>query len=352
MRTLFKYFSVTSDEFNHRTFTIYAEMGASDIIVQDILQKLDSTIEQLASDDTTNSVLLDITISPVLLERQDRLRAIQSRLQKAEDDVRNDRDQSKEKQRFLDASDRIREDTAARVSAAGHFDAGISENAVTVWEIAVSLLGSGAERLEAATKRDLVSKIVKLSRLIVDRWTRVQKNIDFAAIKSDLLKSDRIVSDIAKSGSDTDLEDAKRIVRNLVDLMEYVVLIQPFATVVAYLCEEARDEVLAQSIINTNVDGNVEELLRSLWLSDINVPKGKSVLLRSIKGLPKSKFWRSAISGHLMTRVYWKQWRKEDRLSLLNIANESLKGAGIQYKTAELQRIIEKLPETKRQLED
>jgi hypothetical protein len=47
----------------------------------------------------------------------------------------------------------------------------------------------------------------------------------------------------------------------------------------------------------------------------------------------------------LMGRVYWKHWRKEDRLSLLNAANESLTGVGQRYKTAQLQRLIEKLPD-------
>jgi hypothetical protein len=253
----------------------------------------------------------------------------------------------KEKQRFLDTMDRIREDAGARVWAARDFDTGISSDVAAVWAIAVSLLGSGAERLEAGTKRELVSKIVKLSRLIIDRWTWTQQKIDFAAIKSDMLKRGDVISDLAKSDASIDVKDAEKIIGNLVDLLEYLAVLQPFLVVVEYICEEARDEVLAESIINAVVDGKAEELIRSLWLSDIDVPKGKPGLLKSIKGLPNSRFCRSAISGHLMVRVYWKQWRKEDRPSLLDAANESLRGAGLEYRTADLKRLIEKLPDTK-----
>jgi len=47
-----------------------------------------------------------------------------------------------------------------------------------------------------------------------------------------------------------------------------------------------------------------------------------------------------------MARVFWNHWRKEDRLSLLNIADASLKGIGLRKKTGALQRLIENLPES------
>jgi hypothetical protein len=72
---------------------------------------------------------------------------------------------------------------------------------------------------------------------------------------------------------------------------------------------------------------------------------GRKGLLRSIKALPKAPFVRFAIASHVMARVYWRHWRKEDRLSLLGAATESLAGAGIKYNNSELKRIVENLPD-------
>jgi hypothetical protein len=296
-----------------------------------------------------------------MLRRQDRLHFVQKQLEQAEEDVRSDRDQTRAKQRFLDATDRIREGAGAELfktqaqgvtsdkngkPRAEGSEAVEGSEAAVVWSIAVSLLGSGAERLEAKTKRDLVSKIVKLSSLIVDGWTRAYHGVNWDEIKRKFSEDGVLASKIAKSQSDQDLNEAQKTVEYIVEFFEYMFMLQPFLSIVAHLCEEARDNVLAESIANTAVGEGIEELLRNLWLSDINVPMGRKGLLRSIKVLPKGLFVRSAIAAHILTRVYWRHWRKEERLHLLDAASESLAGAGLQYDKSELKRIIEKLPDT------
>jgi nucleoside phosphorylase len=343
-----KYFSVSAAEFDHRTFALYAEMGAADGIVRE----LDLSIRQMAADGKANPILLSNTVSPAMLQRADRVGSFQKQLRQAEEDVRNDRDQSQAKQRLLDASDRIREEAETRLSEMqfGESDSGkngkpsIEADAVAVWSIVVSLLGSGAERLEAQTKRELVSKIIKLSCLIIDGWTRSYLAVNFADIKKAIIEKGELVSIIAKSQSESDLKEATKTIEYMVEFLEYMLMLQPFASVVSYLCEEARDNVLAESIVNTSVPEGVEDLLRNMWLSDIDAPKGTKGLLRSIKVLPKTKFLRSAIAGHLMARVYWRHWRKQDKLLLLNAADECLKGTGLQNSASELKRIMEKLP--------
>ena len=41
-----------------------------------------------------------------------------------------------------------------------------------------------------------------------------------------------------------------------------------------------------------------------------------------------------------MGRVYWKQWDKRDRIDMLNVAKESLKGIGLDYKVGEIERFF------------
>lgn len=347
-----KHFDISSEIFDYRTFSLYAEMGASSEIISAIQIKLDSMIVQLDGQHSETSILLDPNTATSLLTNMERLRSLQSRLESAEEDVRNDRDQSKEKQRLLDASDRVKESIATHATAShvggsilGARLPNVGPDVEAIWGIGISLLGSGAERLEADVKRDLIKKVVKLSALIIDRWTQAVMKIDFSGVKNALLQNEEIVRGITRSESTPDLREAERLIRLLADLLEYVFILQPFLGTMAYLCEEARDAVLAESISKTNVTGIIEELALSLWLSDIDVDKGRRRLIASISKSPKARFLRNAIAVHLLIRVFWKHWRKEDRLVLLDIADRSLKGMGLWRKTGQLQRLVENLPE-------
>ena len=349
-----RYFVISSTNFDYRTFALHAGLGPSAAIVDALQEKLDAAIQRMSTEPDQGLILLDQSITVALLDHQDRIQSVQQQIQKAEDDVRNDRDQSKEKQKLLDASDRVREDLVARASATkSRGDSveirlpGVPKEVESTWAVAVSLLGSGAERLEANVKRRLVQKVVKLTGLIIDRWTRANLETAFSEIKRDLMGKEELIATISKSDSAQHTEEARRLLATLIDLVAYVHVLQPFTGAMTYLCEEARNIVLAESIANSPVEkGGIDELLQDIWLADINVPRGKARLINTIKQTPKSRFLRHIISIHIMARVFWNHWRKEDRLSLLNIADASLKGIGLRKKTGALQRLIENLPES------
>ena len=65
------------------------------------------------------------------------------------------------------------------------------------------------------------------------------------------------------------------------------------------------------------------------------------MLVNSIKKLPGSVFLRSSLAAHFAERIYWNHWRKEDRLTLLNAAEECLRGVGVNLHKGELKRYIE-----------
>ena len=175
---------------------------------------------------------------------------------------------------------------------------------------------------------------------------RANRAVDFSRIKKELLDREELVAGIAKSQTRSHIGEAKNLLANIADFLQFLHMTQPFMGVIIYLCEEARDIVLAESIANTSVNAGIDELLQSLWLSDIDVERGKGRLVDTIKHMPRSKFLRNVVAMHLMQRVFWKHWRKQDRLALLNAADVSLQGVGQRQKTGELQRIIENLPDT------
>jgi nucleoside phosphorylase len=342
-----KYFLFGEGRFDAQTFALYAELGLADELVAKMQTRLDESIAHLAASAEEPPILLTNRIQPVLFSKQDRIGVTQKRLQKAIEDVTNDNDASLEKQRLIDAAERIRNVASQRsqekVEQHKQEEQRSAEyDAVEIWFVSVLLLGSGAERLEAETKRSLARKVVRLSVLIMNDWTREVAAVDYRKLKSDLLEDVSLLKSLSKSDSDADLAEAKKTVDNLVDLLEYSFVSQPFRAMVQGLCEEARDNVLAESIINANVDGVLENLLHSVWLSDLAPAAGVKQLNATIKSLPSAKLLRMVLASHLMTRVYWRHWNKDHRLKLLSAAQEALKGAGLQYDKAGLQRLIDR----------
>lgn len=341
-----KFFAIGEADFDFPTFTLYAEMGASEGFIKALTVQLDESIAVLTSREKP-SVLVGDALSPQLLQRQDRLQEIRQSLVKATAEVRSDQGAALEKQKLLDAADRVRE-SAARRSKAALEDAEaedritVERSALFAWFTCINLLGSGAERLEAATKRELVAKVIRLSSLIVEDWTRVQQKIDFEALKEELLADEEFLRSLARSEKKNDVADAKRTIEGLVDALEFIFLGEPLRRIIGSLCEEARDNVLAESIANVVPDNQIDDLIHSIWLSDVDTPRGRAGLMKAIKQLPKARFLRVNLAQHLIERVYWKHWKKEDRLSLLDAADESLKVIGRQYDKSELKRLIER----------
>jgi len=218
----------------------------------------------------------------------------------------------------------------------------VESDAIESWYIAVALLGAGAERLEADTKRKFVDRIIRLSAIILEDWTRESADVNYSEIRDKLCNDEQAITDIAKSDSEADIAEAKRTLSALVDVLEYALVSQPFRTIVNTICEEARDKVLAESVINTNVDGTLERLIRNIWLADLDSSVGVKGLIETIKSLPNARFLRITLAAHLISRVFWRHSDKTNRLSLLGVAQQSLKIAGLQYDKDKLQRLIER----------
>lgn len=192
-----KYFSSLYENFDYQTFSLYVEMGAEPCVIQNIVTELDLVVADLKGEAPSGAILMDPAVYPRALDRMGRLRSAQTLLQKAAADVRSDQDQSHEKQLILDASDHVREMAAEQASSSDRrppqTEMAASQRAVTIWSVALNLLGSGAERLEAGTKRNLVKKVVKLSGLIIDNMTRKTFAVDFGEIKEKMLQDKDLV---------------------------------------------------------------------------------------------------------------------------------------------------------------
>jgi hypothetical protein len=343
-----RYFAIGPD-FDLTTFDLYAEIGASDHIVCDVIEGLEHAVREYGLKPDETHILLTDKVRPNLMKQPDQVEVIQKRLQKTAQDIEFGRGDAAKKQQFLDVADRVREEVAERANSnkapAGKKTAE-AENVARVlqnWLVATMLLGAGAEHLSAEMKQMLAGLLIQVSSVIAHRATESLLTVDFGLLKAQF-QSDAEVIDGLRGGMD-DKSDAavQRVISGLIDVLEFSLYGAATRRVIEQLSESARQKVLATSVEKAPVSGPIESLIHSAWLADIDSKRGGELLVESIKDLPSSPFLRGTLAAHFTSRVYWNHWRKEDRLALLNAAEECLKGVGSTgaLKKGELKRYIE-----------
>ncbi|MDR6289068.1 nucleoside phosphorylase [Inquilinus ginsengisoli] len=348
------YFDFSSQDFDYATFDLYSEIGASDEVVGRYLAHLQKSIDKVLIPEGQKHILLADRIHPPMLDNPSRMQALQRRLHKAIDDVQNNRGDTKEKQKVIDVAEHVKEVATKQVQAdfkksddvESKLDiSDILDEVAQSWTIGVVLLGCGAEHLTADVKQDLSKKLVILGSSIIHHWTEIRVSVDFKELKERLLDEENIKKmGIMVGGKGENINDIRRLIGLVSDVMHYNLLSEPFRRVTDYLCENARHRVLATSVEKAKFDNPMEQILHSAWLTDIESRRGKKALYEAIRRLPASRFLRMNLATHFLTRVHWNHWRKEDRLILLDAAEQAIKPLSAKIDKGELKRAIEKTP--------
>lgn len=342
------YFDLGDQHFDLATFDLYSEIGASANFVDSVFVALTHSTGALRLTKDDDHILLGESILPPNIRKPERAKALRNRLKNAAEAVRSGMDASKEKQELLDLGEKIREASGRkRKKVLGRSSAGDASTDDALkrlsdmarhWVVATVLLGSGAEHLDANTKRRLSASIVTGASRLIDEWSRMQMEVDFDAIKRELI-SDDILPDLP--GPD-DIDEKRRFVEAMVDLLEYAAMADPVRRVMNFMCEQARQRVLATSVANSVPTGTMEKVIHGTWLADIEPARGRGPLKAALKGLPRATFLRLTLASHYLARVYWNHWRKDDRLTLLDAAEEAIKPLEHSINKAELKRLVEK----------
>lgn len=341
-----RYFDLNRTDFDVGTFDLYAELGATNEVVRRVNAALQTSIDnfQLLADE--EHVLLSDNVRPSSLASLDRLDTLRKRLSDTADDVRAGKGDTGRKQRLLDIADQIRETAVDKAGFGREMPERSDEEknvdyATQSWAIAATLLGAGAEELDAETKQVLACNIVRLSSIIIHRWTLSNATVDFAEIKAELTTEKALQEATEGKVDKDDLGEIKRSVEGIVDYLEFAFLAEPFRRITGHLCEAARLKVLAASIDKVQVVDPFEQLMLGVWMSDIDASRGKDRLKRSIKNLADVPFLRAVMATHFIMRVYWEHWNKEDRLQLLDAASNVLKPVA-RIDSGRLRRMVER----------
>lgn len=340
------YFDLDDHLFDTVTFDLYAEIGASKTMIDAIATALRRSVAQLARRNEGDHILLTEQIQPSNLRKPERAEAMRRRLRSAVEAVQEGRDNSSDKQEMLDLGEKVREATGRKRKIKDH-DKTDDEpddqlkpliDAARHWVVATMLLGSGAEHLEADRKRELSTLIVDGAAAIIDDWSRAQREIDFEAIRIELLSEDVIHT----LPGPHDLDEKRRFVTAFIELLEYGAMSDPIRNVLGFLCEQARHKVLAPSVASATPAGPVEAVIQGTWLADIDTTRGRPALRTAIRALPRATFFRMALASHYIARVYWSHWRKEDRILLLQAAEDAIEPLEVKINKPELKRLIER----------
>ncbi|WP_454796900.1 5'-methylthioadenosine/S-adenosylhomocysteine nucleosidase family protein [Novosphingobium lindaniclasticum] len=339
-----RYF-VINEDFDFATFDLYAEIGASPGIFGRVYEELDAAANELKAGNNEEPILLGEGIAPANIRKRDATERLKKRLQTAVEAVKNGSSNLQEKQNLLDLQDRVREEAGKQRDVHDEeadqkwADRIAPINRVgLIWTVGTVLLGSGAEHLEAPEKRKLTALLVSSAAVFIDHWSRVQAEFDFEALKN-AITTDEALADMP--GPD-DLAEKRKFVTGLIDLFEYTAMADPVRRTMTFLCEQARQRVLAPSIEAADVNGVMENLIKGSWLLDVDPARGRRPLLEAMKELPRAAFLRMTMVSHYMTRMYWAHGKADDKLALLDAADNMLKPLEIDLDKSKLKRLIER----------
>lgn len=362
-----KYFSLIDPEFDIAAFDLYCEIGPS----EDVINSVESHLEEILSHQdllTNRHILLGNEIDPASLMSTRKLRQLTSKIKTASSDIIEGKSNIGEKQKLLDFSEKIsravskstgaafEDDSPLELSAAEPSEAIAQEDeaerkmrevaekvsqlslATTVGAI---LIGHGAEHMDAISKRRLAKLVIRSASTLIDSWTRLHHSINFTEIKAQLTSEVTIEKMQAESSTSLSKREIVDIINDLADMMRFMLLSVPFRRVVDVLVEHAKNPVLEKSISSIELGEEFSELIRAVWISDLELKDGDKLLKEAVKKLPKSSLLRICLSEHILKRVYWDHSVKPSRLKLLEIASDILFAINLTVDKKEYKAAIE-----------
>ena len=253
---------------------------------------------------------------------------LQERIAQALLDIQSGKSDVRLKQKLLDLSERVREIQAERIRSEDETEEQVDallDSALKDFWLGVTLIGSGAETLSAQEKRELCVVLIELGAFITHVWTTKILTFDFDAFREFVLSDEFLTELQTDNENGLSPSEVKSVVVSLVDAIEGAVLSRPFRTVLNLLCEQAGKPVLAQSLLHSEPESVIGKLLHAAWLTDTSVEQGKAFLGKINRTLPRVPFLRTCIALHCHARAFWSHWKTEDRISLLNEADNFLR---------------------------
>jgi hypothetical protein len=338
-----RYFNPSLTEVDFGTFELYAEIGLSKNVLEDILRRLNAHVsrfsERVGATDYSKYIedrspgsyknsghyLVNGQIKPSLLMSLERSINYQRRVEKAAKDLIGTDSNLEGKQKILDLCHRAAEEASVKFVQDPQNEArdSIRSEIARDWMMAIVLLGSAAEELGADVKRKLASEIVQLAALISNDWLCQIAKHDFQVIKSNLVAE--LLENERNLTNQIGEKDAVKFVDMVVSMVEMQIYSMPFDSLISTIADNARNKVLFESVKNVIPNDIVEELFFSLWKMELRDLDGFDAFKSTLTRLPKDKFLRMLVATYLVNRAYWYRGSETGRGIFASAVDATLK---------------------------
>lgn len=342
-----RYFDFSNFDFDSQVFDLYCELGPHDSIKQQCSHGMQKSLENLSKTKNDKHILLTNKVSPKFMKSFSNIGRLRDKIDNAVESVKNNESDRYDKQQILNLTERVRRTTIKRAKIENQKEdkkiRSELEESICWFLYNTSLLGSGAEHLLATEKRPMAANVAKLGSWIVDVWTQQRALVDFDSFREELAKDAIAGLSSKKMHKAIDEDEVEYIVSTMIDMFEGHTLADPTRRILGRLCENSRAKVLAISLKNAVVDDEFAKLLFAAWYTDVDYQNGRKVFAEEIKNIGQADFLRMTLSMHCLSRVYWNQSRKAERLGMLDFADELVKPISTSFDKGKIKRTIENM---------
>lgn len=326
-----RYFDPSKDDFDHFSFDLYVERGPGEAVVSSLV-----TYAKYALSGCTDEkdVYLSKAVKPKALTNSRTLLSFAKQMSSAVEKMvasPASREIRQEKQKLIDARAAVRGEVKSRDDQESERKTGTNvefdrlDRLSRASTLLATALGSGAERLTAEQKADISGLILTVYERFLHYWTLNRMSLDFQDMRADLLSDeaiDKLIDDLGLYNKDR--AEIHETLSTFIDDQEIRLLSGPAGALFNRLAQYAGVRSLRPIFSDMKPKNAMEEILRDVWLMDVEHSDGKRELKKDLSAYKGSDLLRLVIANHLMYRIFWHHWQSESRSAFSDVATYAL----------------------------
>lgn len=345
-----KYLDPSRELFNYYAFDLYCELGPSCDVIRAILEFSEKVVKRATELYPGQHVYLCNEARLTTLSSSRQLISLTGGLMATAEKLEQDDPKGEvraEKQRILDARQYVRTEIGSRnLGRTQDVPEELREEFKTLDNLARALalssiaVGSGSESLQGDEKLNLAELVLKTGEKFSDVWTRNRLRIDFSEMRNDMLSDDNVWKIVEQFGVEDDqFEAIKRDLQIFIHGFELNTMLEPMGRVLWRVSATAGVRVLAPVLNMVRPEGDIQKILRSAWMMDINAERGRDLFKESLGEYKGAQLMRIVLATHLLWRVFWHHHKSTGSRHFVNTARRALRPLGLSPTRDHLQKV-------------
>lgn len=326
-------------DFDYYAFDLYCEIGPTNGVIDAVVAFAERSLNTASSGYPEKHIYLDTKRKMTAMSSRNQLRSLTSglveRAERLESNDDGDAQVRSEKQRLLDAKQYVR--TQVRQRDAKQQDAGSLPDEIRT-EFAVldqlskalaltsTAVGAGSESLSGVDKIRLGTLVLSVAERFSDIWTQNRMRIDFGGLRGEVLSDENVWKVVHDLGAlDDDFDKVKSDLQVLIFGFELNAVLEPLGRVLWRIASTAGVPVLLPVLESIKPNGEVQSLIYSAWLLEVNPAKGAFSAKQSLSGFKASNLIRIVFASHSLWRAYWHHYKSDGASYFVQSARTALR---------------------------